>query len=925
MKNAVKDFRAAAWASQDAVRAFVDEMGELPAAELQRLLAVLVEPVSDARAHRTRCVVFGVLVERAPDPELFLPFVRALKPADATLRAALVKLLPMVNRVAGHGALCAALGEQELALRAAVAEVLQSIFTKTTLDALQALVLQPQFAGRAEAREVAVPRAGHHALPVLGGVLAAGSPSERTLALRWAGDLQLMGRDPDAAAALAQTALDDRSELVASAAIAALAALCDGEDTFVAALGEHLDTVRPGPLTALADALRGFTSKRLEPLLERRFREGPGLVRVAVLDALEKGQGEGMALLAEALGHKHVAVRNRAMDTLVSLATRQAVDPARAIVWLLRSRDVNVRRAAVEIANRVGDPNGDLAPRLLKFLRDEDWWVRERVMDVLTEMAGTSLTRHLAEYLSDPSDVVRRYAIGALVRIKDPRAVGALLRTATNDDDWWVREEAITAVGAIGDPRGVPYLVQMLQTQPETREVCIGALSAMKAKESAEAVSECLQDPSADVRLAAVHALDAFDDRETALWLSACEGDASAEVRFAAKEVLARWASVDQGRSTADALLSPLDRWLVRTVDAGADDLFLCTGRVPYVKRMGQMAAVGKALLTPDEIEVLLLTHLTPAQRGAVEAGREIDFSHDVRGRGLRFRAHVFRQRTGLAGVFRVIRNKILTVAEIGVPATVAAFGDLRTGLVLVGGPTGSGKSTTLASLIDHMNRTSDRHIVTIEDPIEVVHVRTRCLVNQREVGTHTPTFEAALRATLRQDPDVILVGELRDMATIAFAVAAAETGHLVFGTVHTNSADTTVDRLVNAFPPRQQGQVRSSLAESLRAVVCQHLLRRRDGSGRVLATEVMLNNDAVANLIRKGKTFQIPSVIATSKDLGMQSMDADLARLVRDGVIEADDGYVKANDKKTFASLAGLPEYAARAVAEAKPAAAAG
>jgi twitching motility protein PilT len=256
--------------------------------------------------------------------------------------------------------------------------------------------------------------------------------------------------------------------------------------------------------------------------------------------------------------------------------------------------------------------------------------------------------------------------------------------------------------------------------------------------------------------------------------------------------------------------------------------------------------------------------------------------------------------------VFRAVRDEIAPLDQLGVPAIVQSFASLPHGLVLVGGPTGAGKSTTLAALIDHMNKTSSRHVVTIEDPIEVVHRRVQSLVNQRELGSHTRTFQAALRSTLRQDPDVILVGELRDLDTIAFAVTAAETGHLVLGTVHTSAADATLDRLINAFPTKQQSQVRSMLAESLRAVTCQYLVRSPTG-GRVLAVEVMINNEAIRSLIRKGKTFQIPSIIATSREQGMQLMDAELIRLVKEGRADLDDAYPKALDKRAFEAALGI------------------
>ena len=289
-----------------------------------------------------------------------------------------------------------------------------------------------------------------------------------------------------------------------------------------------------------------------------------------------------------------------------------------------------------------------------------------------------------------------------------------------------------------------------------------------------------------------------------------------------------------------------------------------------------------------------------------------MDYSHEVKSEGLRFRANVFNQLSGLSGVFRRIRGKLPEIETLGLPPLVRTFGDLKNGLVLVGGPTGSGKSTTLAALIDYINRTSSRHIIALEDPIEVIHRRKLSLVNQREIGAHTRSFSAALRSTLREDPNVILVGEMRDLITIEFTVIAAETGHLVFGTVHTVSAATTVDRMISAFPPGQQEQVRSTLADSLRAVICQYLLSEKTGGGRVLAVELMVNNEAVANLIRKGKAFQLPSIIATSREQGMQLMDNDLLRLVKEGRISAEDGYVKAVSKKEFEPFMNEVEKAA-------------
>jgi twitching motility protein PilT len=309
--------------------------------------------------------------------------------------------------------------------------------------------------------------------------------------------------------------------------------------------------------------------------------------------------------------------------------------------------------------------------------------------------------------------------------------------------------------------------------------------------------------------------------------------------------------------------------------------------------------------ITEADLRAMLLPTLNDTQREQLAAGKDVDFSYEVRSFAYRFRVNVFRQSAGIAAVFRVVRQRAAELESLGLPPVVASFAEFPHGLVLVGGPTGSGKSTTLAALIDHLNAQRAEHVVTIEDPIEVRHTRRQCVINQRELGAHTWSFGRALRSTLRQDPDVILVGEMRDLETIEFAVNAAETGHLVLATVHTVSAASSVDRIVHAFPPIQQGLVRSMLAESLRAVLTQQLLRRIDVPGqRVLACEVLINNDAVANLIRKDKCFQIPSVIATHAERGMRSMDGDLERLVKTKVIDPEEALMRAVEKEAFAQM---------------------
>ncbi len=340
-----------------------------------------------------------------------------------------------------------------------------------------------------------------------------------------------------------------------------------------------------------------------------------------------------------------------------------------------------------------------------------------------------------------------------------------------------------------------------------------------------------------------------------------------------------------------------IEAYLSYMVSCGASDLHLSPCEVPMLRLHGEMVRIpGSKECSAEETARLLFQLMPPRYKQEFEEVSDTDFAHEIPGVA-RFRCNVFAERKGPGGVFRIIPSKIPSAEDLGLSKAILELCQLSKGLVLVTGPTGSGKSTTLAAMVDHVNRTRTDHIITIEDPIEFVHPNKKCLLNQREIGVHTQGFKRALRAALREDPDIVLVGEMRDLETVAIAIETAETGHLVFGTLHTSTAPSTVDRVIDQFPADRQSQIRVMLSESLKGVISQTLLKRKSG-GRVAAHEVLIGVPAIANLIREGKTFQIASVMQTSRKIGMIMLNDALVDLVKRDVVSADEAYLKAVDK---------------------------
>ena len=342
--------------------------------------------------------------------------------------------------------------------------------------------------------------------------------------------------------------------------------------------------------------------------------------------------------------------------------------------------------------------------------------------------------------------------------------------------------------------------------------------------------------------------------------------------------------------------MAEIDRYLRMMAEHGASDLHVCTGSKPIFRKDGSLVRLREDELDAQRVRTILYEILPQRNEKEFNELHDTDFAYQVADCG-RFRANYYVDHRGMCATFRIIPSQILTVEQLQLPETVKRFCTLNKGLVLVTGPTGSGKSTTLAAMIDHINKSRSDHILTIEDPIEFVHTNQRCLVNQRQVHMHTESFKSALRAALREDPDIVLVGEMRDLETTRIALETAETGHLVFGTLHTTTAISTIDRLIDQFPADEQQQIRMMLSGALKGVIAQNLLKRK-GGGRVAAIEVLMVNSAVSALIREAKIPQIMSIMQTAKKEGMTILNQELARLVKEDLVEPEEAWRKAVDK---------------------------
>lgn len=618
-------------------------------------------------------------------------------------------------------------------------------------------------------------------------------------------------------------------------------------------------------------------------------------------------------LLVEQLPLVDYATQQHLVKALTAAAAGQGADFADKLLPLIAAGEPGTRSAVLNIL--VGMPDRQaVVKRYLLFSKSLAGWARDRALESMAAF-GDDLLEPTIELLHDPDEEVRAAALQVATHFEDPRIVPATMELL-KDDDWWIRITAAETLGRLKDPKAVPALVEALK-DPESRWSAVEALGRIGDVSAAPALSELLQDPAPEVRIEVIQALGHFNHPQMLQFVkNVAKNDESRAVRSRALDLVQEMAERahqeltdgDELRKAALAAKAGQDQpklhsLLVATRNTGASDLHVSVGQPPVLRLAADLVRAQGEPFTPEQTEAFLREILTDKQQEILEKTHQIDFCHFVPNAG-RYRGNVFVDQKGMNAVFRVIPEQPPSIADIGLPGHLSEIAEYHQGLVIVCGPSGSGKSTTLAALVNLVNETRHDHVLTMEDPVEFIHPFKNCLINQREVGSDTQSFARALRAALREDPDIIVIGELRDNESVSLALTAAETGHIVLGTLNSTSAAKAVDRLIASFPVNEQGQVRAGLSESMKYVIAQKLLPAKEKRKQVAVFEVLKNTLAVGNMIRDEKTFQIPSAMQIGKSQGMQTFDEALKGLHAAGRITGEVAYRAAQKKEDFESF---------------------
>ncbi len=636
-------------------------------------------------------------------------------------------------------------------------------------------------------------------------------------------------------------------------------------------------------------------------------------VRATALRFLgDKRTVDSVDLIVDNLARVDYATQQHLISALSRVAPALGGEFVDRLLPLMASGEAGTRSAVIKIFLSLGNRH-DLVKQYLKFSKGLAGWARDRALDSMKEF-GSDLIEPTIELLSDPDDEVRAMALVVAGSFDDPRIIPATI-SLLKDDDWWLRVTAADTLGRFKDEQATSALVATLE-DPEARWAAVEALGRIGDPRALQPLAKLLADPAPEVRIEVLLALRNFDHPKILEALrKVASSDPDRVVRGRALEIAEEVAKRtmiaidDSGELRANALKVEigdneprLHALLVETRNRGGSDFHLAVGLPPMVRESSNLLAIEGDRFSASDCEAMIREILTEEQWQRLEKELQLDLCYYIPRAG-RYRTNLFLDHKGYNGVFRVIPEKPPTIAEIGLPGHLEEIASHHQGLVLVCGPSGCGKTTTLAALINLFNETRQSHVITLEEPVEFVHPFKNCLINQREIGPDTKSYARALRGALREDPDVIVIGDLRDTEAIALALTAAETGHIVLGTLSSTTAPKAIDRIITSFPHGEQPQVRLALAESLKYVIAQRLLPVDGTRDRVACFEILKGTMSVANLIRDEKTYQLRSAMQMGRLQGMQTFDDALRELVRRGTISVESAYLHAANQDDFES----------------------
>jgi twitching motility protein PilT len=664
---------------------------------------------------------------------------------------------------------------------------------------------------------------------------------------------------------------------------------------------------KEGPPKARYDALRRMMAKKqpaeLRPTLIEALDDRENRVRKLAVDALVKLEGNDIfeAMLDRIVADDNVEIRKAAGGYLQKYIATAPRDLRPAILGrLLLTGDVGLQTQLVTELFASGD-HGELLLEILTFAKTVLGVQHATILDSMKPL-GEGLVEHAIRLLDHDDPDLRIQAVLLLERFASPKTAAAVLRLL-GDSDWWVRIMACDTLGRLKDPRTLPQLERMLDDQ-DCKWAAIDSIGTIGGESAIGTLVKLLGDPQNEVRLVAMNALGKIADPRVDGYIEQLSRtDASLDLRVRAVELLRERRGVAGGAEAAilsSQLTRPMERLFAFARESQASDLHVSPDEPPFLRINGVLQRVEMKPLSAGQVESLVNEILDPVRRPILDSKGAVDFCYSIPGVG-RYRVNVFRQVRGTGAAVRIIPNVTPTLASLGLPKHLEEVGTYHQGIILMTGPAGAGKSTTLTAIVNVLNESRNAHVLSLEDPIEFLHTPKKALINQREIGRDSQSFAAAMRGALREDPDVIIVGELRDKETMRLAMVAAETGHLVIATMQTTGATATIDKLIESFPSDEQHQIRIQLAGSLKLIVSQILVPRADGRARVAVFEILKSTSSVRATIRDGKTFQLGSAMQIGRSHGMLTLDASLEQLLADGAITFETAYAYAQKKELF------------------------